>query len=185
MNAFADIVELVKSFEGFRSKRYADAAGIATIGYGDTELARTRDTISPEEAHAALVEKLTTLADRLETSADAASRVVPVRCLYATVSLAYNIGYSAAVKSKWWRSVLDGDRNFVYLLRWCNVNGQPLFGLLRRRIAESLFAAGIEWRRYTDYDGIARAYVTHDRRSRLVILQTIADDIERLATLSP
>ena len=50
MKVSKDCVDLVKTFEGFRSEAYKCPAGIWTIGYGETKGVKQGDTISEFEA---------------------------------------------------------------------------------------------------------------------------------------
>jgi lysozyme len=137
-------IELVKHYEGFRARRYVDAAGIPTIGYGDTELAKTRETITREEAERELIAKLERLQARISTLDEELSPYD----LGAAVSFAYNCGFSALVRSSWYSALRKRRRREAtrLLLLWHRVNTKPLRGLLRRRVAEGLIIAHKDWR---------------------------------------
>jgi len=148
-------IELVKHYEGFRAKRYIDAAGVPTIGYGDTELAKTRETITREEAERELIAKL----ERLQARISALDEELSHYDLGAAVSFAYNCGFSALMQSRWYSALRKRRRREAtrLLLLWHRAGTKPLRGLLRRRVAEGLLIAHKDWRRADEMVQISAA----------------------------
>lgn len=134
-------VDLVKEFEGLRLTAYRDAVGVWTIGYGTTAAAgvgiipRAGLTIiepAAEEYLRIAVEKF---------AAQIAPHIaVPVtdNQFGAIVSLAYNVGAPAVIKSTLLRKLNAGDYAgaAAEFARWNKAGGKVLAGLTRRRAAE-------------------------------------------------
>lgn len=125
----------ISSFEGCRLSAYKCSAGVWTIGYGHTEGVREGDTCTQEQADAWLID------DVKETQTLLAHYVnVPVSEgeFVALVSLAFNVGVSALMKSKLLRKLNAGDRDGAAkeFLDFDLANGKRVDGLTRRRQAE-------------------------------------------------
>lgn len=134
-------VELIKSFESFEPAPYRDAAGIPTIGYGNTyypggQRVRMTDTpISEPEARRLLLAVLQDFEDAINT----ALRVEVTQSQFdALVCWAYNVGARAAADSTLMRKLNAGDVQGAadQFTRWTKSGGKVLRGLLRRREAE-------------------------------------------------
>ena len=134
-------IELIKSFESYRSHPYYDSARVPTIGYGTTyyqDGRRVRISDAPvTEAQA--TELLLANLGRYERAIEDALRVdVTQNQFDALVCWAFNVGVSAAQNSTLMRKLNSGD----YLgaadqfLRWNKAGGVVLNGLSRRRAAE-------------------------------------------------
>lgn len=129
--------DLIKSFESCRLRAYRDAVGVWTVGWGHTIGVRPGLVITQEQA-----DKLFDLDIAIfERSITAALNGVPTteNQFSAMVSLAYNIGTGAFIKS----TVIRQHRNGNYRLAaaafmlWVKAGGRTLRGLVRRRAAES------------------------------------------------
>ena len=125
----------ISSFEGCRLTAYKCPAGVLTIGYGHTQGVREGDTCTQELADAWLVD------DIRETQLRLAHYVnVPVTEgeFIAIVSLAFNVGIGALMKSKLLRKLNSGDRDGAAeeFLDFDLANGKKVAGLTRRRKAE-------------------------------------------------
>lgn len=125
----------ISSFEGCRLTAYKCPAGVWTIGYGHTKGIREGDTCTQELADAWLVD------DIRETQLLLAHYVnVPVSAgeFIALVSLAFNVGVGALMKSKLLRKLNSGDRDGAAeeFLDFDLANGKKVAGLTRRRKAE-------------------------------------------------
>ena len=125
----------ISSFEGCRLSAYKCSAGVWTIGYGHTEYVKEGDTCTEEQANAWLIE------DIRNTQLLLAHYVnVPVSEgeFVALVSLAFNVGVGALMKSKLLRKLNSGDREGAAeeFLDFDLANGKRLAGLTRRRKAE-------------------------------------------------
>lgn len=134
-------LELIKEYEGFRSKAYKCPAGIWTVGYGHTSAAGEPKvgpltSVSREEGEAILRH------DLLAFERAVASAVkVPLTSnqFSALVSFCYNVGPTAfrassvlkAVNAQQWGEV---PRR---LALWNKAGGKVLPGLVRRRAAEA------------------------------------------------
>jgi lysozyme len=133
-------LNLIKSYEGFRSEAYQDVAGIWTIGYGHIRGVRPGMTITAEQATQFLQQDL----GDAEASVDHMASPAPTtnNQFAAMVSLCFNIGSGNFRTS----SVLRFHRERDYtsaadaFLLWdkAHVNGQleEIRGLLNRRRAE-------------------------------------------------
>lgn len=129
-------IELIKRYEGFRSRAYLCPAGIWTIGYGHTGGVKSGDAISEAEGESFLRSDLAH-----------AERVVSMQCLPlsqnrfdALVSLVFNIGEGNFLHSTLLRKARRNvnDPTIAEEFRKWNkarVNGvlAPLPGLTRRR----------------------------------------------------
>ena len=134
-------LELIKDFEGFSSSAYLDVVNIPTIGWGNTFYADGRkvklgDQISKTDA----LKLLEVVANR-----DFADKIFPSIKVKVTqsqfdamVSLAYNIGVGAFLKSTLLKKVNAGDFAGAgeEFLRWNKAGGKEVLGLTRRRERE-------------------------------------------------
>ena len=134
-------LELIKDFEGFSSTSYLDVVNIPTIGWGNTfyedgTKVKLGDQISKTDA----LKLLEVVANR-----DFADKIFPSIKVKVTqsqfdamVSLAYNIGAGAFLKSTLLKKVNAGDFAGAgeEFLRWNKANGKEVLGLTRRRERE-------------------------------------------------
>lgn len=127
--------DFILGWEGCKLTAYPCAAGVWTIGAGRTKGVKEGDTCTEEQAKAWLID------DIRETQTLLAHYVnVPVTQneFIALVSLAFNIGVGALMKSKLLRKLNGGDRDGAAeeFLDFDLSNGKRLAGLTRRRKAE-------------------------------------------------
>lgn len=125
----------IPSFEGCRLSAYKCSAGVWTIGYGHTKGVREGDTCTEEQAKEWLID------DIRETQTLLAHYInVPVSEgeFVALVSLAFNVGVGALMKSKLLRKLNSGDREGAAeeFLDFDLANGKRIAGLTRRRKKE-------------------------------------------------
>lgn len=131
----------IATHEGYRGEAYRDAAGIPTIGYGETAGVKMGDKITPERA-------LVQLLESTEKHADAIRQCIRVP-LYqnefdAYISLAYNIGTGAFCKSTLVKKLNARDYAGACeeIRRWNKAGGKVLAGLVKRREAEYRMCKG-------------------------------------------
>ncbi len=133
-------LELIKSFESFRSEPYEDEVDVWTIGYGHTQnVGRTTAAVTQVQAEQLLREDIA-------AAEDSVCRLVTVGLsdnqYAAVVSLVYNTG-TAPLRRMLGVKLNAGDyagaaREFI---RWRLAGGLVSDGLVRRREAErALFA---------------------------------------------
>lgn len=125
----------ISQFEGCSLTAYKCSAGVWTIGYGHTKGVSEGDTCTQEQADAWLID------DVKETQTLLAHYVnVPVSEgeFVALVSLAFNVGVGALMKSKLLRKLNSGDRDGAAqeFLDFDLANGKRVAGLTRRRKQE-------------------------------------------------
>lgn len=134
-------LDLIKDFEGFSITSYLDVVNIPTIGFGNTfyedgRKVKLGDQISKTDA----LKLLEVVANR-----DFADKIFPSIKVKVTqsqfdamVSLAYNIGAGAFLKSTLLKKVNAGDFTGAgeEFLRWNKANGKEVLGLTRRRERE-------------------------------------------------
>jgi lysozyme len=132
-------LEIIKKYEGFRSKAYLCPAGTPTIGFGSTVIDNTPvklgDVITAEQAEKALETNVSYIQARI-------SQLVKVPLtgnqLAALTSFAYNVGLGAFTDSTLLRLLNKKRYNEAafQFLRWVYANGKVLPGLVSRRKAE-------------------------------------------------
>ena len=144
-------LSLIKRWEGFRSKPYADIVGVFTIGYGNTYYRDGRKVgpkdrpLTEPEAYALMVDIL----DRDFVPKINKLIVVDVgqNMFDACCSLAYNIGSGAFGKSTLLKKVnsLDFGGAALEFEKWAKAGGTIVQGLLnRRREEKALFEKDIK-----------------------------------------
>lgn len=136
--------DIIKRFEGFRSKPYRDPTGTLTVGYGFT---RDIKPMTKEEAEVRLVKEVSSFErgvskiigrDRWEQLSDNQKA--------ALISFAYNVGLGNLRKSTLVKKIRQGDLRGAAdeFLKWTKSKGKRLKGLVRRRQQErQLFIAGL------------------------------------------
>lgn len=136
-------LDLIKSFEGFRSKPYLDAVNVPTIGYGAThygngiKVKMTDKPISESEATKLLIFMVKDYEYYVNT---VLKRELNQNQYDALVSFTYNLGGGALAKSTLIRKVNENPcdetiRDEFDL--WNKAGGKILKGLVRRRKAEA------------------------------------------------
>ena len=135
-------INLIKHFEGLSLKPYLDVVNIPTIGWGNTfyedgTKVTLKDKPITEERALKLLE--------IVANRDFADKIFPsikVKVSQsqfdAMVSLAYNIGVGAFLKSTLLKKVNAGDFAGASeeFLRWNKANGKEVLGLTKRRERE-------------------------------------------------
>ena len=128
-------IDLVKRWEGFRSKAYLCPAGVWTIGYGHTSSAKPHMTITKSTAEVMLRGDLEIYANGVRNAVK-----VPLNQnqFDALVSFCYNIGIGAFSRSTLVRSL--NSKNYLAAAKqfdkWVYANRVKLPGLVARRKAE-------------------------------------------------
>ena len=141
-------IALIKKFEGCRLESYKCAAGVPTIGYGSTKLVEMGMTITQEGAEELLLKDI---AEFEEFVLEASEMPLSQHQFDALVSWTYNLGPSNLNASTMLKVLNKGAYEDVpaQIKRWnkATVNGQRvvLDGLVRRREAEALLFAGLDW----------------------------------------
>lgn len=133
--------ELIKLFEGFRSRPYLDSAGVPTIGYGTTKYANGK-RVSLHDA------PISEAAADLQLEEFCAREVFPLldnHMLHLTdneyaalCSFIYNVGRAAAEKSTLLAKVYEGryDEAADEFPKWRFCGGRVNKGLVNRRAKE-------------------------------------------------
>ena len=134
-------LELIKDFEGFSSTSYLDVVNIPTIGWGNTYYENgTKVKLGEQISKTDALKLLEVVANR-----DFADKIFPAIKVKVTqsqfdamVSLAYNIGTGAFLKSTLLKKVNAGDFAGAgeEFLRWNKAGGKEVLGLTRRRERE-------------------------------------------------
>ena len=134
-------LELIKDFEGFSSTSYLDVVNIPTIGWGNTFYEDGRKVKLGEQISKTDALKLL----EVVVNRDFADKIFPsikVKVSQsqfdAMVSLAYNIGTGAFLKSTLLKKVNAGDFAGAgeEFLRWNKAGEKVVLGLTRRRERE-------------------------------------------------
>lgn len=134
-------INLVKKWEGLRTKAYQDSVGVWTIGYGTTAEAglgiepRAGMEITEAEAENYLRLGLEKFADEIK---DGFTRTPTANQFGAMLSLAYNIGSPAFLRSTALKRFNAGDiQGAAQAMTWFNkAGGKVLRGLVNRRAEE-------------------------------------------------
>ena len=140
-------VDLVKSFEGLRTKAYQDSVKVWTIGYGHTAMSgppspQAGMVITEAEAEAILKSDLTKFATGV---AILVKEPLTDNEFGAVVSFAFNVGLGNLKTSTLLKKLNAGDKVGASneFAKWNKAGGKVLAGLTRRRAAEkALFLKG-------------------------------------------
>tara|TARA_R110002012_G_scaffold208235_1_gene378312 strand:- start:29 stop:472 length:444 start_codon:yes stop_codon:yes gene_type:complete len=138
-------LDLIKTFEGFRSEPYFCSAMVATIGYGSTwsfdgsRVTLHHPAITQDEAEELLLREI-------RNSEKAVDRLIKVELneneFSALCSFVYNLGsgnlQSSTLRAKLNRTDYEGAAN--EFPKWRRAGGKVLKGLvLRRKMEQDLF----------------------------------------------
>jgi lysozyme len=136
-------LELIKKYEGFRSKPYLCPAGVCTIGFGSTyyedgtKVKLTDPPITEDRATKLLVALLVSF----EKAVDSYMRDdITQHQFDALVAFAYNVGTNALKNSSLLRKVNANPNNPTIkdeFLKWVHGGGKVLPGLVKRRQDEA------------------------------------------------
>lgn len=136
-------IELIKDFEGFRSRPYLDPIGIPTIGYGATyyldgrRVKMTDPAITKEQGTELLKKMLVEYESSVNTLV---ITKINQNQFDALVSFCYNLGAANLKKSTLLRKVnVNPDDPSIEneFGKWNKAGGRVMSGLTRRRRAES------------------------------------------------
>lgn len=127
--------EHIKQWEGLKLEAYQDSGGVWTIGFGHTKGVKPGQKISLEEAKRLLEEDLEWA---VETVNKGVTREINQNQFDALVSLCYNIGATAFLKSTTLKRFNNGDlQGAAIAITWWNKVGKKVVqGLVNRREAE-------------------------------------------------
>lgn len=137
-------IELIKHFEGLRTKAYQDSVGVWTIGYGHTSDVKQGDIVTNEQAELLLVSDLKHFEHVVTQEEKRCNFVFNQNEFDALVSFTFNLG------GKNLRTLLhNGNRTKEQIGRaivlYNRAGGQVLKGLTRRRNAEQKLFRGESW----------------------------------------
>jgi lysozyme len=136
-------VELIKTFEGFKSAPYKGPAGIPTIGYGATFYPNGKKVTMTDKAltETESVELLKHMLVSFEKYVDSYCRDdINQNQFDALVSFAYNLGPANLKSSTLLKKVNanPADESIkLEFMKWVKAGGKTLKGLVARREAES------------------------------------------------
>jgi lysozyme len=142
MQLSAEGLELIKRFEGFRSRQYTDVAGFLTIGYGHRIVPPESFPLESFPGGVSEPQAAAILASDVSQAEQAVCRLVKVALTQgqfdALVDFCFNLGAGRLAGSTLLR-VLNGGRYddaVEQLLRWDLAGGEVNLGLKARREAE-------------------------------------------------
>jgi lysozyme len=138
-----DCLDVIKLYEGFKSKPYLCPANVPTIGYGNTfytngkKVTLSDESITEEKA----VELLKDTVARFEQYVDSYCRDdINQHQFDALVSFCYNLG-PANLKSSTLLKKVNVNPNDVTIkdefMKWTKAGGKTLQGLVKRRKSEA------------------------------------------------
>jgi len=136
-------IELIKTFEGFKSAPYKCPAGIPTIGYGATFYPNGKKVTMTDKAltETESVELLKHMLVSFEKYVDSYCRDdINQNQFDALVSFAYNLGPANLKSSTLLKKVNTNpaDESIkLEFMKWVKAGGKTLKGLVARREAES------------------------------------------------
>lgn len=136
-------IELIKKFEGFKSRPYLCPAGVPTIGWGNTTYSDGRRVkLSDPPINESVADTL--LFDILKTFEGGVTKLVKSKInqnqFDALVSFAFNAGLGNLGRSTLLKKVNINPQDKTIrdeFLRWNKAGGRVLAGLTRRREAEA------------------------------------------------
>ena len=138
---YKELLDKIKEFEGFRSKRYLDSAGVLTIGYGFTSTCfpnkQVPYEISEEEAEKILSKKVTEVMKKvavlLQSYGYGFSENTDI--VYALTDFTYNCGL-LNLKKLTCGGLRNIDEITEKITSYNKAGGKELRGLTKRRLWE-------------------------------------------------
>lgn len=137
MNISQSGIELIKQFEGFRSKPYKDIAGVWTVGYGHTAgVNQYTAPVTKREAEALLLRDLRWVEAAIKHYV---TGILTQNRYDALASFMFNIGTIAFKRSTLLKKVNANQHDDVPVefMKWIHAGGRQSQGLWNRRMAES------------------------------------------------
>jgi len=137
-------LDLIKKYEGFRSKPYLCPAKVPTIGYGTTYYSNGTKVKLTDEAidkgHATIL--LIAMLNTYEKAVDSyTTDNITQNQFDALVSLAYNIGVGNLKSSTLLKKINNNSKDLTIqkeFMKWVNAGGKKLEGLVKRRTEEAI-----------------------------------------------
>lgn len=136
MQISTQVIELIKHFEGFRSKVYLCPAGYKTIGYGHVLLEKDKfQEVNSIEAEELLLQDLNKAAISVINNI---SIMLTQGQFDALVSFTFNLGGAALQRSVLRQKINRQEHQEVAkeFMRWVYAGGVILAGLVKRRALE-------------------------------------------------
>lgn len=138
-----ELLDLIRRFEGFRSRSYLCPAGVWTIGYGSTGPDIKHGMVwTREQAESRMILD----AQRFVTAAKRLCPTAQGRQLAALADFAYNLGAARLAGSTLRKRFNAGDILGAQreMRKWTRAGGRVLHGLVIRREAEAELLGQIE-----------------------------------------
>lgn len=145
MELSAEGLELIKTSEGFRSRKYKDVAGLPTIGYGHRIIATESFPRGVSEPQATAL-----LLHDVREAENFVAHLVHVELTQgqfdALVDFCFNLGTGRLAESSMLRELNAGRQDAAgrQLLLWDHAGGQVFPALVQRRKAEYQLWIGAE-----------------------------------------
>ena len=129
-------IDLIKKYEGFRSKAYRCSANVLTIGFGHTLNVKSTDVISLDEAECFLRQDV----EFAEKEVNRHNLNINQNKFDALVSFVFNLGAGNFARSTLLRKIKSNPNDPTIrkeFERWIYAGGKILNGLVRRRKEEA------------------------------------------------
>lgn len=141
-------INLIKQFEGFRSKPYLCPAGVATIGYGTTEYSNG-DKVTLKDSPLTEQDATDELEDfvaHIDAGLYARLKNLNQNQFDALVSFIYNLGFGNFERSTLYKKLCQRVPDYRGAAeefgKWVKAGGKTLEGLVKRRAAERALFEG-------------------------------------------
>ena len=141
MNISQAGIDLIKKFEGYRSKPYRDVAGLWTIGYGHLigNGKTLPDHYNREFTEGEIDELLRQDLAKFERGVTLQFPMLLRQCEFDSLcSFSFNLGLGTLEKSSLKKDILASNKEQAAkdFLKYIYAGGKPIEGLKRRRLAE-------------------------------------------------
>ena len=141
MNISQTGIDLIKQFEGYRTKPYRDVAGLWTIGYGHLigNGKTLLDQYNREFSEGEIDELLRQDLAKFERGVTLQFPVLLRQCEFDSLcSFSFNLGLDTLNKSSLKKDILAGNKQEAAkdFLKYVYANGKVVEGLKKRRLAE-------------------------------------------------
>lgn len=132
-------INLIKSFEGFRSKAYLDIVKVPTIGYGHTATVKLGMVIDRQEGERLLRYDLVRFENHIHKKV---KRQLKQNEFDALSSFCFNLGYRISGELQEAINISNHQKVYYKMNLYNRAGGQIVKGLVRRRDAESKMYLG-------------------------------------------